>query len=97
MGKSKATLELIPLDLELLRALPDEGTMLGGLMPLSATVAVLKTKETFTGLTADTISGRLRTMKFHGLTIDVVSLPVSNGRGWQCTPAGREKLAELGT
>ena len=90
---AEGKLELVdPLDYLILEALPDEGTMLGGFIPLGETVRSLKT-TTFKALprAADTLGGRLRAMEVYGMTKSVV-MP-GESRGWQKTKLGKKTLA----
>ena len=83
-----------PLDYLILEKLPEEGTTLGGLVPLGETVRNLKSGEPFKQLpkAADTLGGRLRAMEVYGLVVNVV-MP-GETRGWQRTKLGEKHLTE---
>lgn len=83
--------ELMKLDFELIRELPEDGSELG-LAPLGATVNRLKREPKFEGIGPDQLAGRLRWMKTKGLVLAVKTLPLSNGLGWQRTPTGKALL-----
>jgi DNA-binding HxlR family transcriptional regulator len=83
--------EMLELDYEILRELPDLGAKMG-LSPLGSTVKSLKRNPKFEGLSSDQLSSRLRQMKFQGYAEDVTVLPVSKGRGWQRTEKGADLL-----
>lgn len=83
--------EMLELDYEILRELPDLGAKMG-LSPLGSTVKSLRRNSKFTGITSDQLASRLRGMKALGYTEDVTVLPISKGRGWQRTPVGLDKL-----
>lgn len=80
-----------PLDYMILEQLPEQGTTLGGLVPLGGTVRDLK-NTTFKSLpnAADTLGGRLRALEAYGMVVSVV-MPGSS-RGWQRTPFGQKTL-----
>lgn len=90
----KTKMQLVdPLDFLLLEELPEQGSQVG-IVPLGRTVPDLVRHERFTGLTSDQVSGRLRYMAQQGLTTTVNVLPVSRGKGYQITPAGKRALRE---
>lgn len=94
MAGEYSRFEMLDLDYEILRELPDLGSKLG-LSPLGSTVKSLKRNPKFEGITSDQFTARLRGMKALGLTQDVTVLPISKGRGWQRTPDGIAALNEF--
>lgn len=83
--------EMLELDYEILRELPDLGAKMG-LSPLGSTVKSLRRNPKFEGITSDQMSSRLRGMKLAGYAEDVTVLPISKGRGWQRTLLGADRL-----
>lgn len=83
--------QLLELDYEIVRELPDLGAKMG-LQPLGATVKSLRRNPKFEGISSDQLSARLRMMKEMQYVADVTVFPVSKGRGWQRTPEGVLKL-----
>lgn len=79
-----------PLDYLILEKLPNEGELMGGYYPVAETVAKLRKKH-FPDLSADEISGRLRSMLAADLTKHV-NLGKGDQKGWQITKRGRTVL-----
>lgn len=85
-------MELLPLDRAVLALLPDEGMVMAH-HNIGKTVRSLV--ETLgDGVTPPQVNARLRSMKRHGLVIDVTVMPVGDGRGWQITKEGRARRDE---
>lgn len=77
-------------DLVILKALPNEGTLVG-YHPVAKTIKGL-VKELGGGLTADQMNGRLASLREYGFVISLKLIPVAQGMGFQRTKAGREAL-----
>lgn len=86
-------MDLLPLDYAILEALPKQGAMMG-FHNLGATVKHLMRKWRDQSVTSAQLNGRVRTLKFYGLAVDVMVMPVGDGKGWQITPEGERVLAE---
>lgn len=82
------------LDYELLRRLPKEGARVG-LREIGRTVKDLARElgEIDSEIKSSTLNSRVRVLKHHGLIVDVVTLPITEGRGWQITSQGEQALA----
>jgi hypothetical protein len=85
------TFKPLPLDIAILKVLPEEGAKKGKYLWLAkGTKDILKELGAEGGLTSDMISGRLRLMRAHGHTVDVTLIGRgSSHRGWQRTETGK--------
>ena len=93
MSIQKGVGQLVPaIDIPILRELPKQGTSVG-LKPIGATARYLKAKHPEWELSSTDLSGRFKTLRFLGLAVDIVVLPVGQGAGWQITPKGEALLA----
>ena len=83
--------EPYPLDVAILRLLPEEGSKLG-YHHIAATAKALKSVlfARDPTVTSAAINGRLRTLKAVGLVMSVRVLPAGGGAGWQVTQRGRD-------
>jgi len=79
-------------DMPILAELPKQGSMIGKFHPQVVTVRILA-KRFNDELTADALNGRLRSMQTLGYTKAIKIIPVTQGLGWQITPAGQRMLA----
>jgi hypothetical protein len=89
----------MPLDFELLRRMPAEGTMLGfHVLALTAkhiTTELNKTAPPGGALTSHNVTARLRSMHVAGYVTPVQVMGAStSGQGWQRTPKGEAFLKE---
>lgn len=90
--------EPMPLDYELLRRMPDEGSMLG-YHTIALTVGHVKdtlNKDAPEGarLTTGHIAARIRSMHVAGLCVKVRVMGASSAHGWQRTPKGAKFLRD---
>lgn len=86
---------LIPeLDAAILKTLPTQGSKVG-LKPSARQVKHIAKDLREHELSSATISGRLGALKAHGFAVGIVVPPVSNGKGWQVTPAGMEFIRRV--
>lgn len=84
---------LMPLDIEILKRLPDEGAMVG-YHHLARSVKSLVEEMEDGGVTGALLNGRLRAMALVGY---VVARPIAasgGAMGWQRTAAGKTTLTE---
>lgn len=88
--------EPLPLDIAILRTLPEEGSRIGKYLWDGKRVSSILKELNSEGLTSDNISGRLRLMFAHKLVSKVQMLGNTRGHGskvgWQRTPDG-EKMS----
>lgn len=83
---------VVPLDFVILEALPNQGELLGGLIPLGRTVPDVVEQVLGGALDSPGVSARLRSLEAAGYTN---SVKLGKGdRGWQRTPQGVQALAE---
>jgi hypothetical protein len=83
-----------PLDLIILKALPDEGTLFAGLYPLGETSANIAKAKLDGNVTSATVASRLKELQKQGLTVPKTALGSSTkGAVWQRTPAAVKLLA----
>ncbi len=83
------TPDLLPLDYAILALLPAQGEMFNH-AHLGMTIKAVGRR--LGDVTPAQLNGRIRTLKLLGLVVDVTVQPVSDGKGWQITPAGRAAL-----
>lgn len=82
-----------PLDYLILDNLPEEGTTIGGILPLGATVSDIAKNKLGIEVESSMISGRMVSLKTAGLAV-VISMARSDSAGWQITKLGEKILAE---
>jgi hypothetical protein len=90
--------EAVPLDFELLRRMPAQGSMLGyHQLALTVPHAVKElNKEAPKGgeLTSSLVSSRVRSMHVAGLVVKTRVMGAGASHGWQRTPKGEQFLKE---
>ena len=88
MATPKGPYVPIPLDREILRLLPDEGTMFMSVYPEGPSVKNLQKLIAEGKISTTIISSRLRLMRQYGHVVKV-QVPRQETMGWQATPNGR--------